>query len=247
MYLRIRLLWNLDISINMTTHELANILLQQQDVPVAWYYYHDEADCYMCSCINHAELYCDTLYLFENEKDSPAEVECRRIEYECQWDAECRRRAEEEAKKITWGKLLDLTSKETQDAFLLFKEDEWDRERYKSIEIDPHRINRVLSSWFVSNARLSKECMQELVSAATTLGFEIKQELIDYLGCYARMTRYNTDSEQLAALKAARNTSGYAQFYLPVWFLMELLKRECKQRAIDLIPFTISLIKEANR
>lgn len=188
----------------MTTHELANILLQQEDVPVAWYYYHDEADCYVCSCINHAELYGGTLYLFENEKDSPAKVERRRIEYECQWDAECRRRAEEEAKKITWGKLLDLTSKETQDAFLLFKEDEWERERYKSIEIDDRKINRILSSWFASNARLSKEYMLELVNAAITLELDIKQELLDLLDHYASMTRYNTEREQLAAMRAAR-------------------------------------------
>ena len=191
----------------MTTHELANILLQQEDVPVAWYYYHDEANCYMCSCINHAELYGGTLYLFENGTDSPTEVERRRIEYECEWDAECRRRAEEEAKKITWGKLLDLASKETQDAFLLFKEDEWERERYKSIEIDQRRINRVLSSWFASNARLSKEHMQELVNAATTLGLEIKQELVELFDHYVSITRYNTESEQLDALRAARNNN----------------------------------------
>lgn len=191
----------------MTTHELANILLQQEDVPVVWHYYHDEADCYMYSYINHVELYDGILHLFENEKDSPTEVERRRIEYECEWDAECRRRAEEEAKKITWGKLLVLTSKETQDAFLLFLKDEWERERYKSIEIDPCKINRILSCWFASNARLSKEHMQELVNAAITLGLEIQQELVELFDHYVSMTRYNTESEQLAAMRAARNNN----------------------------------------
>lgn len=53
--------------------------------------------------------------------------------------------------------------------------------------------------------------------------------------------------ENYCNMYLTRNTSGYAQFYLPVWFLMELLKMECKRRAFDLIPFTISLIREANQ
>ena len=50
--------------------------------------------------------------------------------------------------------------------------------------------------------------------------------------------------ENYCNMYLTRNTSGYAPFYLPKWFLMELLKKECKQRAFDLIPFTISLIRE---
>jgi hypothetical protein len=50
--------------------------------------------------------------------------------------------------------------------------------------------------------------------------------------------------ENYCNMYLTRNTSGYEQFYLPKWFLMELLKEECKQRAFDLIPFTISLFRE---
>lgn len=53
--------------------------------------------------------------------------------------------------------------------------------------------------------------------------------------------------ENCCNMYLTRNTSGYAQFYLPVWFLIELLKMECKRRAMDLISFTISLIREANQ
>lgn len=191
----------------MTTHELANILLQQEDVPVVWHYYHDEADCYMYSYINHVELYDGTLHLFENEKDSPTEVERRRIEYECEWDAECRRRAEEEAKKITWGKLLSLTSKEVQEAFLSFLGDDYEQKRYVSLEIDPERISYLLSLHLSSNARLTKDYMNELVTAAEALGLEIDPRLIAKFDHYVSIVRYNTESEQLAALKAARNNN----------------------------------------
>lgn len=188
----------------MTTHELAKILLQQEDVPVEFHFYHDETDCYWSTPINVAELYEGIMYFAETEFVSPEEEE-RRREEEYRIAAEERRKREEtEAKKITWGKLLALTSKETQDAFLLFMKDEWDRKRYESIEIDPDRLSYLLSLHFASNARLSKEYMQELVNAATTLGLEIKQELVELFDHYVSMTRYNTESEQLAAMRAAR-------------------------------------------
>jgi hypothetical protein len=38
--------------------------------------------------------------------------------------------------------------------------------------------------------------------------------------------------------------NGYEPFYLPKWFLVSLLQEECKRGAFDLIPFTISLIRE---
>ena len=50
--------------------------------------------------------------------------------------------------------------------------------------------------------------------------------------------------ENYCNMYLTRNTDGYAEFYLPTWFLIELLKEECKQRAIDLISFTVSLIRE---
>lgn len=53
--------------------------------------------------------------------------------------------------------------------------------------------------------------------------------------------------ENYCNMYLTRNTSGYAPFYLPKWFLVELLKEACKRRVIDLIPCTISLIREANQ
>ena len=41
-----------------------------------------------------------------------------------------------------------------------------------------------------------------------------------------------------------RYVRGYVPFYLPKWFLVELLKEECRKGARDLISFTISLIRE---
>lgn len=189
----------------MTTHELAKILLQQEDVPVEFHFYHDEANCYCSTPINVAELYEGVMYLAETEFVSPEEEERR-------WQEECRRvieerrkREEEEAKKLTWGKLLSLTAKETQEAMLSFYVDDWDKERYLSLEIDPKRISYLLSLHFVSNARLTKDHMSELVSAAEVLGLTIDPKLIELFDHYVSMTRYNTDREQLAALRASRN------------------------------------------
>jgi hypothetical protein len=198
----------------MTTHELANILLQQEDVPVVYrsleldyndeYYYAD-------SPVNEVHLFKGMAYLVSGNFVSPEEDERLREEerrrMEKEMEEERRLEQERQAKILTWGKLLALTSKETQDAFLLFRKDEWDRKRYESNEIDPNRLSYLLSLHFASNARLSKEHMLELVNAATTLGLEIKQELLDHLDHYASMTRYNTDNEQWAAMRAARNNN----------------------------------------
>ena len=198
----------------MTTHELANILLQQEDVPVVYrsleldynddYYYAD-------SPVNEVHLFKGMAYLVSGNFVSPEEDERLREEerrrMEKEMEEERRLEQERQAKILTWGKLLALTSKETQDAFLLFRKDEWDRKRYESNEIDPNRLSYLLSLHFASNARLSKKHMLELVNAATTLGLEIKQELVELFDHYVSMTRYNTESEQLAAIRAARNNN----------------------------------------
>lgn len=69
----------------------------------------------------------------------------------------------------------------------------------------------------------------------------------DYIDCILDDIDVLASIENYCNMYLTRNTSGYAQFYLPVWFLIELLKMECKRRAIDLVPFTISLIREANQ
>ena len=76
----------------MTTHELANILLKQEDVPVEFHFYHDEANCYCSTPINVAELYDGILYLAEIEFVSPEEEESR-------WQEACRIAREERRKR----------------------------------------------------------------------------------------------------------------------------------------------------
>jgi hypothetical protein len=66
----------------------------------------------------------------------------------------------------------------------------------------------------------------------------------DYINCVLDDMDVLVSIENYCNMYLTRNTSGYAQYYLPVWFLMELLKMECKRGAFDLIPFTISLIRE---
>jgi hypothetical protein len=111
---------------------------------------------------------------------------------------------EAESEKLTWKKLLSLTSDETQNAFLSFINSESDRKRHLAMEIDPNRINYQLSAWFASNGRLSKDHMSELVSAAKVLGLTIDSGMTEMFDRYVNMVRYNTDIEQMKALRAAR-------------------------------------------
>lgn len=104
----------------MTTHELANILLQQEDVPVEFHFYHDEANCYCSTPINVVELYEGIMYFAETEFVSPEEEE-RRWEEECRIAAEERRKREEaETKLPTLKNVLKLVSEEAKAAFVLY-------------------------------------------------------------------------------------------------------------------------------
>ena len=194
----------------MTTHELANILLKQEDVPVVYRFLdHDHNDdwYYADIPVNEVHFFEDTVYLVKGDFVSPEEEERRQEEERLYWEEEYRKEKEAEAKKLTWGKLLSHTSKETQEAFISFYNNKWDQDRYLSLEINSDRITYLLSLHFASNARLSKEHMSDLVTAAGILGLTINPELIDLFDRYISMTRYNTEKEQLAALKAARNNN----------------------------------------
>lgn len=158
----------------MTTHELANILLQQEDVPVEFHFYHDEANCYCSTPINVAELYEGIMYLAETEFVSPEEEE-RRWEEECRIAAEERRKREEaEAKLPTLKNVLKLVSEEAKDAFILYIDRHDDLERIlNNVHNDSVHLSRCLLRHYATNARLSKEFILEILHACIQFGIEI--------------------------------------------------------------------------
>lgn len=163
----------------MTTHALANILLQQEDVPVEFHFYHDEANCYWSTPINVAELYEGVMYLAETEFVSPEEEE-RRWEEECRIAVEERRKREEaEAKLPTLKNVLKLVSEEAKDAFILYIDRQDDLERIlNNVHNDPVHLSRCLISHYATNARLSKEFILEILHACIQFGIEIPTDAL---------------------------------------------------------------------
>lgn len=163
----------------MTTHELANILLQQEDVPVEFHFYHNEANCYWSTPINVAELYDGVMYLAETEFVSPEEEE-RRWEEECRIAAEERRKREEaEAKLPTLKNVLKLVSEEAKDAFILYIDRQDDLERIlNNVHNDPVHLSRCLISQYATNARMSKEFILEILHACIQFGIEIPSDAV---------------------------------------------------------------------
>ena len=169
----------------MTTHELANILLQQEDVPVEFHFYHDEANCYWSTPINVAELYEGVMYLAETEFVSPEEEE-RRWEEECRIAAEERRKREEaEAKLPTLKNVLKLVSEEAKDAFILYIDQQDDLERIlNNVHNDPAHLSRCLISQYATNARMSKEFILEILHACIQFGIEIPSDAVQLVEKY---------------------------------------------------------------
>lgn len=80
--------------------------------------------------------------------------------------------------------------------------------------------------------RLMIECAEQLTPTCTDIDCIIDGiEDLDFINNYCNMY-------------LDRYVSGYASFYLPKWFLVELLKEECSKGVHDLISFTTSLIRE---
>lgn len=169
----------------MTTHELANILLQQEDVPVEFHFYNDEANCYWSIPINVAELYEGIMYLAETEFVSPEEEE-RRWEEECRIAAEERRKREEaEAKLPTLKNVLKLVSEEAKDAFILYIDQQDDLERIlNNVHNDPAHLSRCLISQYATNARMSKEFILEILHACIQFGIEIPSDAVQLVEKY---------------------------------------------------------------
>ena len=72
----------------MTTHELANILLQQEDVPVHFQYFDGGPDDYLNSEVISVHEYKGIVYLSENHLLFPPGE--RYYEYEGEWIGEKR-------------------------------------------------------------------------------------------------------------------------------------------------------------
>lgn len=169
----------------MTTHELANILLQQEDVPVEFHFYHDEANCYCSTPINVAELYKGVMYFAETEFVSPEEEE-RRWEEQCRIAAEERRKREEaEAKLPTLNNVFKFVSEEVKNAFILYIDDNVILKNIlNDVREDPNHLGRILVSYYGTNARLSKEYMLEILHACIQFGIEIPLDFLKLVEKY---------------------------------------------------------------
>ena len=195
----------------MTTHELANILLKQEDVPVEFHFYHDEANCYCSTPINVAELYDGVMYLAETEFVSPEEEE-RRYQEELRIAREERRKREEaEAKLPTLKNALKLVSDEARDAFVLYIDDKCTLDRIlNNVREDPALLGYFLRSHCATNARLTKEHVLEIMQACVQIGITIPDKQFDLLkeqdfSQFQRdMFKSETDKRQLKMLKAKK-------------------------------------------
>lgn len=196
----------------MTTHELANILLKQEDVPVEFHFYHDEANCYCSTPINVAELYDGVMYLAETEFVSPEEEE-RRYQEELRIAREERRKREEaEAKLPTLKNALKLVSDEARDAFVLYIDDKCTLDRIlNNVREDPAHLGYFLRSHCATNARLTKEHVLEIMQACVQIGIDIPVKQFDLLkeqdfSQFQRdMFKSETDRRQMKMLKARRS------------------------------------------
>lgn len=202
----------------MTTHELANILLKQEDVPVEFHFYHDEANCYCSTPINVAELYDGVMYLAEIEFVSPEEEE-RRWKEACRIAREERRKREEaEAKLPTLKNALKLVSDEARDAFVLYIDDKCTLDRIlNNVREDPAHLGYFLRSHYATNARLTKEHMLEIMHACIKIGIAIpdKQfELLDeqdFSNFQRDMFKSETDVRHWKLLKDKRKSTNNQQ------------------------------------
>lgn len=163
----------------MTTHELANILLQQEDVPVHFQYFHDELECNLTSPVGNVCFYNGVVYLAESHFVSPEEEEAAREEEWRRAKEECRRKEEADAKLPTLKNVFKLVSEETRNAFVLYIDDRHicDNILNNSHE-EPEWLVRILLTYYKRNARLSKEYMLEIFHACIQFGIAIPESII---------------------------------------------------------------------
>lgn len=178
----------------MTTHELANILLQQEDVSVHFQYFDGGIDqCYE-PVVASVHTYNGEVYLSRNDKFFPPELEIEDWEEEVQ-----------DNKTLVWSDLLLHVSEEAQNAFISFISVDNRHHRMNLELIQPH-LERCLWSYYHSNARLTQEYMREFITAMQVLGFTPDQKFVEAIDEteIQHYTRYNTEREQIAAIRNNR-------------------------------------------
>lgn len=201
----------------MTTHELANILLQQENVPVVYRfldYDHNDDYYYADMPVNEVHFFKDTVYLVKGEFVSPEEEERRQEEERLFWEEEHRKEMEAEAKLPTLKNALKLVSDEARDAFVLYIDDSCDLERIlTNVQEDPSLLGYRLRSYYSTNARLTKEHVLEIMHACIKIGIAIpdKQfELLDeqdFSNFQRDMFKSETDVRHRKLLKDKRKSS----------------------------------------
>lgn len=200
----------------MTTHELANILLQQEDVPVVYRfldYDHNDDYYYADMPVNEVHFFKDTVYLVTGDFVSPEE-ERRQEEERLFWEEERRKREEAEAKLPTLKNALKLVSDEARDAFVLYIDNSCDLERIlTNVQEDPSLLGYRLRSYYSTNARLTKEHVLEIMHACVQIGIAIPDEQFDLLKeqdfsqCRKDMFKSETDKRCMEALRNQRKTN----------------------------------------
>lgn len=173
----------------MTTHELANILLQQEDVPVMIHYDHDEIGWYQ-EPINDVAFYKGVAYLSQ-AFIVPSDENLGFLDEEA------------EPEPPTWGTLLSKVSVDCQEAFFRFIDDLDKTYRMRRV-LERDSLWRILWIYYASNANLTKDHVKEISRAVCELGFDADPEFIRAVEKPLSWSRYNTESEQRAALKAAK-------------------------------------------
>ena len=201
----------------MTTHELANILLQQEDVPVVYraleldhnddYYYADGP-------VNEVHFFKDTVYLVSGNFVSPEEEERKQEEERLFWEEERRKEMEAEAKLPTLKNALKLVSDEAKDAFVLYIDNSCDLERIlTNVQEYPSLLGYRLRSYYSTNARLTKEHVLEIMHACVQIGIAIPDEQFDLLKeqdfsqCRRDMFKSETDKRHMKALREMRKST----------------------------------------
>lgn len=172
----------------MTTHELANILLQQEDVPVYFQYFDGGIDAYGERLVRGVHKYNEQVYLTEDSylftpDDDYDELETPFIP--------------------TMETLFETVTPQTRDAFLTFIDNCEARDLFLSHKLEQPWLERALWSYYRSNIRLTKEHMKEISRGACKLGFDLDPKFIEAVE-YSNidvLIRYSTASRQLAVLQ----------------------------------------------
>ena len=172
----------------MTTHELANILLQQEDVPVYFQYFDGGIDMHNERLVRGVHKYNDEVYLTEDSYLFTPDKDCEDCE-DCEVFP-------------TMETLFETLTPQTRDAFLVFIDNCDTRDMFLHHRLEQPWLERALWSYYRSNIRLTKEHMKEISRSARKLGFNLDPKFIEAIErSNIDVFRYSTYSRQLASLQ----------------------------------------------